>query len=173
VPIHQRIASFLALAGGIVLGPGAEGRPPPERHVAYTQNADWVLIDRRDAFTARIAFSGDDDTSAVLIITCSSERGTISYSRQEFIDQPPMPVTMEITSGAMTILSEQATADVAGYATDRVRKRAFVSAMQKLTGQTEWRMDILGNSGQITLSFALLNDLGFVQAAARCSRIME
>jgi hypothetical protein len=165
-------AGFIA-AVLIGLSQRVEADPPPKGKVAYTQSGDWVLTPRREVFTARMPFTGNDGTSAVLTVSCSTERGTVSYTRQEFIDQPPTPVTMEIIAGGATLLAEEATADVAGYATDLVRRSDFLSAMQTLQGATELRMDILGATGRIELSFILGNDSGFRQALRRCSEIME
>ncbi|MFM9975599.1 MAG: hypothetical protein ACKVON_13620 [Beijerinckiaceae bacterium] len=173
--MQRRKRIILVVSAAAIIGSGlaVQGNPPPGRHVAHVQSADWVMIDKRDAFTAQVAVVSDDDTSGVLLVACTSERGTVAYTRREFIDQPPTPVIIEITSADMPVLSEEATADVAGYATDLIRKRTFVSAMQKLRGQKELQMDILGDTGQTTLSFALRSDAGFAQAALRCARIMQ
>ena len=176
--ICRRMACILAIAGFAIAGlisviPQAEAAPPPRGQIAYTQSGDWVLTTRREVFTARMPFSGDDGTSAVLTVSCSTERGTFSYTRQEFIDQPPTPVTMEITSGGTTLLTEDATADVAGYATDLTKKNDFLSAMQKLQNTTELQMNILGAAGRIELNFMLRSDSGFRQAVRRCPGIME
>ena len=175
MPVRRPITAVLAGVAAISVSLEAAGLPPPASHVAYSQSPDaaWTIFEKRDAFTARIAITGDDMTSGFFMTACNTERGTVSYSRHEFIDQPPAPVTMEIVAEGVIMLSQDATADVAGYATDLSGKRDFLSAMQKLQDKKQFRMDIIGENNRIELSFTLRSDLGFQQAVARCSRIMQ
>ena len=175
VPVRRPITAVLAAAAALSVSLEAAGEPAPASHVAYSQSPDaaWTIFEKKDAFTARIAITGDDSTSGFLMTDCNTERGTVSYSRREFIDQPPAPVTMEIIADGVVMLSQDATADVAGYATDLIGKRDFLSAMRKLQDKKQFRMDIIGQDNRIQLSFTLRSDLGFQQAVARCSRIMQ
>jgi hypothetical protein len=161
---------------GLSIGLKAQEALISATRISHTQDAGslWRFYDKKKSFTAQVPVMGDDQSSGVLIATCDDERGHLAYLlRTGFIDRPPLDITMDIVLDGAKILSEDAIADVGGYSTDFINKRNFLRALQKLQGKTEFRMDIIGESSRLELTFTLASDLGFQRAVARCSQIME